>query len=162
MITASTCFWFDGRALEAARFYVSLVPGSELLHATDTPDALPAPKDEPMLVRFRLAGQEFAILNGGPHYTLSPAASIVLTCETQAEIDRLWDALTADGGQESQCGWCVDRFGVSWQIVPAVFDRWFAANEPERLNRVTAAMLRMRRMDLATLERAWAGELEAA
>lgn len=158
MIAASTCFWFDGRGLEAARFYVSLVPGSELLHSTDAPDPSLAPTEGPMLVRFRLAGQEFAILNGGPHYTLSPAASIVLTCETQDEIDRLWTALTADGGEESRCGWCVDRFGVSWQIIPAAFDRWFSSGDMPGLERMTAAMMQMGKLDLPALERAFAGE----
>lgn len=158
MTAASTCLWFDGRGVEAAEFYVSLVPDSELLYVGRAPEVVPGPTGEPMFVRFRLGRQEFAILNGGPPHKLTPAASIMLSCDTQAEIDRLWDALLADGGAEIQCGWLTDRFGVSWQIVPSALDRWFSTGDPERLNRVMSAVMAMGKIDLATLERAWEEE----
>lgn len=162
MISALTCLWFDGRAVEAAEFYASLVPNSEVLFVAANPEVTPGATGEPMWVRFRLAGQEYALLNGGPTYKLSPAASIMLTCETQTEIDRLWDALLADGGQAMACGWLTDRFGVSWQIAPAALDRWFSSGETERIDRVMAAVMSMVKLDLPVLESAWAGETQPA
>ena len=115
------CLWFDGKAEEAARFYVSLFPRSRieavLPFATDTPGGK---KGDTMLVEFTLDGQPFSALNGGPYFQLTPAVSFIVPCADQAEIDRYWDALVA-GGTSMQCGWLTDRFGVSWQIVPVAF-----------------------------------------
>ncbi len=144
-----TCLWFPRGGREAARFYVSLVPGSRLETAeTDGP--------EPLVVSFTLGGAPFQILNGGPRYALSPAASIVVTTADQAETDRLWAALTA-GGEESRCGWLVDRFGVSWQIVPAALPRLLGGPDRAAAERVMDALLQMRKIEVAALEAAAAG-----
>lgn len=121
--TVQTCLWFDGNIDEAAEFYVSLLPGSRILHRT-VYEAGGGPPDGPdmtgqtLTIDLELAGVPYTLLNGGPAFPLSEAVSIVVTVDTQQQIDELWAALIADGGRESQCGWCVDRFGVSWQIVP--------------------------------------------
>ena len=147
-----TCLWFDGNGHEAARFYVGLIPGSaieaERRMGTDGP---------PLVVDFHLAGAPYTALNGGPHYTLTPAASIAVLTRDQAETDRLWDALTADGGQESRCGWLVDRFGVSWQLVPEALERLLYHEDTEAAARTFDAMLRMNRLDIAALEAAFHG-----
>src|SRR5215813_4442235 len=117
----SPCLWFNGRAEEAAKFYTSIFPDShvdQILRASiDTPGAKIS---EVILVDFTLAGQKLQALNGGPHDQFNDAISLVFTCQDQSEVDRLWDALTVDGGQPVQCGWLKDKFGVSWQIVPAI------------------------------------------
>ena len=114
-----TCLWFDDQALPAAEFYCSLIPDSRIDHIGRHSDGQPIAKPGKVLsVEFTLAGTPYQALNGGPHFTLSDAVSISVSTRDQAETDRLWDALTADGGAESQCGWLKDRFGLSWQIVP--------------------------------------------
>ena len=147
-----TCLWFDGQGEEAARFYVSLLPGSaiESVHR-------PAPDGPALIVEFSLAGAPYMILNGGPKYTHTPAASISVSTEDQETTDRLWAALTADGGRESQCGWLVDRFGVSWQVVPRAAVRLLRDGDREAVGRAQAAMLRMRKLDVAALEAAFRG-----
>lgn len=145
-----TCLWFDGRGREAAEFYVSLLPDS----AIETP-CRPAP-DPPLVVEFTLAGAPYMILDGGPLYRHTPAASISVLTKDQEETDRLWAALTADGGQESRCGWLVDRFGVSWQIVPEALVRMLNADDREAAGRAQSAMMEMRKLDVATLEAAFA------
>ena len=137
--------WFDGKAGEAARFYVSLFPNSKLLH------------ESPMDASFVLDGQEFLALNGGPHYKLTPAFSLFVRCESQEEVDSLWAKLTADGGAESQCGWLVDKYGLSWQIVPSVLPRLLGHPDRAKAQRVMDAMLKMRKLDIQAL-RAAAGE----
>jgi predicted 3-demethylubiquinone-9 3-methyltransferase (glyoxalase superfamily) len=137
--------WFDAHAEDAARFYVSLFDDAGIEDASD------------MSVSFRLAGQRFIALNGGPHYALSPAYSMFVSCADQAEVDRLWTALT-DGGEESRCGWLVDRFGLSWQIVPEVMSSLLSGGgDPERARRVTEAMFTMAKLDIAGLQAAYAG-----
>ena len=145
-----TCLWFDGQGEEAARFYVSLLPDSAIegVHR-------PAPDGPALIVEFSLAGAPYMILNGGPHYTHTPAASISVSTADQQETDRLWAALTADGGQEGQCGWLVDRFGVSWQIVPRAAARLLSDGDREAAGRAQAAMMRMRKLDVAALEAAF-------
>ncbi len=145
-----TCLWFDGRGHEAAAFYVSLLPDSRIETVQK-----PTPDAPPLVVEFTLAGAPYMALNGGPHYTLTPAASIAVRTQDQAETDRLWSALTADGGVESRCGWLVDRFGVSWQIVPEALIRFLNDDDREAAARVQAAMMGMRKLEVAALEAAF-------
>lgn len=144
--------WFHDRAEQAAEFYVSLFPDSRILHtvraASELPDVEPG---QVLVVEFELDGQRIRALNGGPSFTLDEAFSLVVDAPTQEEIDRLWDALIADGGRPSQCGWLRDRFGLSWQIVPPVLNELLADPDPERAARVTAAMLTMGKLDIAAL-----------
>lgn len=151
-----TCLWFDGRIDEAAEFYVSLLPGSRILGRTEyaATDAYPGSSDlagQALTVQIELAGVPYTLLNGGPHFRLSEAVSIVVDVETQAEVDRLWSAIVDGGGEESQCGWCRDRFGLSWQIVP---QRLYELLQGPRGAAVTEVMLTQRRLDLAALEAA--------
>jgi predicted 3-demethylubiquinone-9 3-methyltransferase (glyoxalase superfamily) len=144
-----TCLWFDGNGHEAARFYVSLLPDSRIESEWRG--------DPPLVVMFTLAGAPMMILNGGPHYKLNPAASISVLTKDQAETDRLWDALIADGGEESMCGWLVDRFGVSWQITPEVLMRMQESEDQVAAERARQAMYKMRKIDIAVLEAAFNG-----
>jgi predicted 3-demethylubiquinone-9 3-methyltransferase (glyoxalase superfamily) len=146
-----TCLWFDRNGLEAARFYVSLIPGSEI--EDDVEDA----GGPPLLVNFRLGDSPYQALNGGPHVTHSPAASIRVLTEDQAETDRLWTALV-EGGAESRCGWLVDRFGVSWQIVPRQLMETVGGPDRAGAARAGEAMLRMSKIDIAGLLAAYRGE----
>lgn len=150
----TTCIWFDGRIEEAAAFYASLVPGSMLGAITRYPDDNPFPGGEPgaaLTVDFTLGGVPYQLLNGGPQFPLTEAVSIVLVVDGQEEVDRLWDALTRDGGEESMCGWCKDRFGLSWQVVPR---RLVELMSGPRAAEVSSAMLEMRKLDVAVLEAA--------
>lgn len=151
MSKVRTCLWFDGNGAEAAEFYVGLIPGSaiESEYLTGT---------EPLMVQFHLAGVPYLALNGGDHYKLTPAASIMVMTKDQAETDTLWNALIADGGAESRCAWCVDRFGVSWQVVPEALPRTVGGPDPEGAARATKAMMEMSKIDIATLEAAYAGK----
>ncbi len=133
-----TCLWFDGKAQEAAAFYCSIFPNSSILH------------DSGMVVSFEINGQRFMGLNGGNQFKFNEAVSFVITCEDQQEIDRYWNELTSNGGEEGQCGWCKDQFGVSWQVVPAVLGKLMT--DPEKGQRVVAAFLKMKKFDIATLE----------
>lgn len=151
-VKVRTCLWFEEGGFEAATFYVSLLPGSFL----ETPP--PAdPSFPPVVVEFTLAGTPYMILNGGSHYRLTPAASIAVRTVDQQETDRLWDALVADGGEESRCGWLVDRFGVSWQLVPEVLVRFLADEDREAAGRVQRAMLKMDKIEISVLEEAFEG-----
>ncbi len=149
---ARTCLWFETGGLEAARFYVSLLPDS--LIESEYPAE---PGKEPLTVEFTLSGAPYQILNGGPHYKLTPAASISVLTEDQAETDRLWDALLADGGEESMCGWLSDRFGVSWQIVPKALMRAVRSSDRVSAERALQAMYDMRKIDIAAIEAAFKG-----
>jgi len=158
----TTCLWFDTQAEPAARLYTSLVPDSEVLGVNHYgSENEHGPTGSVLQVEFRLGTQHYVALNGGPHFTLSPAASIQVYCPDQAEVDRLWDALTADGGEESMCGWLTDRFGLSWQIIPTRLAELAGDPDPERASRAIAAMLRMRRIVVAELEAAADGIAEA-
>ncbi len=159
--SVTTCLWFDTQAHEAAQLYTSLLPDSEIGAVSRYPQDHAFPSGAPggvLTVDFRLGSQRFVGLNGGPHYQLTPAASIQVYCPDQAEVDRLWDALTADGGEESQCGWLVDRFGLSWQIIPTRLTELMTDPDPGRAQRAAAAMLTMRRLDIAALEAAADGQ----
>lgn len=145
------CLWFEREGEAAARFYVSLFAGSRMISPKEaTPDGGPSP----LVVEFEIAGQPVQIINGGPHYSLSPAFSLSVSCADQQEVDRYWDALVADGGAESQCGWLVDRWGVSWQIVPRRLIELMGDPDREKARRVTDAMLGMRKLVVADLEAA--------
>ena len=154
-IAASTCLWFNGHIEEAAHFYASLVPGSSLGAVERAPEGVdfpgPITPGAALTIELNLGGTPFQLLNGGPAFPQSEAASIVLTVDTQEEVDRLWNALTSDGGAESQCGWCKDRFGVSWQIVPR---RLIELSAGPKAAKVTRAMLGMKKLDIAALEAA--------
>ena len=149
----STCLWFDREGEVAADFYVSLFPNSRIISVTRYPEGGMMPAGTPMLTRFELDGTEFAALNGGPHFKLTEAASLVALCEDQREIDRLWEALTADGGTESQCGWLKDRFGLSWQIIPDGIDKMMS--DPMKGARVWEAIMPMKKIDLAKINAAY-------
>lgn len=148
----ATCLWFDNDGLDAARFYVSLIPNSDLQSAF-----APSPDAPPLMISFTLGGVPFQILNGGPRHKHTEAASISVTTDGQEETDRLWTALLADGGREDMCGWLKDRWGVSWQIVPRQLPALLGHPDREAGARVMQAMLTMRRIDVAALERAAVG-----
>jgi predicted 3-demethylubiquinone-9 3-methyltransferase (glyoxalase superfamily) len=150
-ITTFPCF--DGRAEEAAKHYTSIFKDSTILEAMPYGEAGPGPKGSIMLDRFPLEGQEFIALNGGPQSNFTEAVSLAVTCETQEEVDELWAKPTA-GGQEGQCGWLKDRFGLSWQVVPAELPRLVRGPDRERSNRVLHAVMQKRKLDLAALRRA--------
>ena len=154
MPKVATCLWYDGSAEEAVEFYVSLVPGSEIGAVTRMEPDGPA-----VLVEFTLGGAPFQALNGGPKYRLSEAASIVISTADEEETDRLWSALTANGGEESRCGWLKDRFGLSWQIVPEALPRLLGSRDRDAADRVWRAMSGMRKIEIAALEAAHAGDL---
>jgi predicted 3-demethylubiquinone-9 3-methyltransferase (glyoxalase superfamily) len=154
--------WFDGQAEEAAEFYCSLFADSaidDVARYTETGREVHGREPgSAMTVNFRLAGQPFVALNGGPQFPFTEAVSFMVTCETQAELDALWDRLTEGGDPAAQqCGWCKDCFGVSWQVVPAALGRYLGDPDPGRAARAMEAMLRMKKLDVAELERAAAG-----
>lgn len=148
-----TCLWFDGDGEEAAEFYVSQLPDSTMEVVSR-----PEPGKPALIVELSLCGTPYMFLNGGPRYKQSPAASIAVRTADQAETDRLWNALLADGGEESQCAWLTDRFGVSWQIVPDALPRMLGADDRAAAGRARQAMLKMKKIDIAALEAAFRGE----
>lgn len=152
MTSLRTCLWFDGTAEAAAHFYVSLIPGSEIEGVIGR-----TAEGRPLMVNFRLAGVPYQGLNGGAMYRLSPAVSIQIVTEDQAETDRLWAALIADGGAESRCAWCTDRFGMSWQVVPRQLMATVGGPDPVGAARATQAVMAMGKIDIAALEAAYAG-----
>lgn len=147
----TTCLWFDDQAQEAAQFYVSIFPGAAIrstsYYATDAQKS----EGSVLTVEFELFGQPFLALNGGPHFTHSPAISFQVFCDTQDEVDRLWDALVSDGGEESMCGWCSDRFGVSWQIIPRRLTELLSSPDPGVARQTTERMMGMRKIVIADL-----------
>jgi predicted 3-demethylubiquinone-9 3-methyltransferase (glyoxalase superfamily) len=150
----TTCLWFESGGEEAAAFYLSVFANSRRLRHLDAPVDTPSGSaGERLTVEFELDGQRFMILNGGPHFTLSPAVSIVVNCDSQDEVDYFWDRLL-EGGQPSQCGWLVDRFGVSWQVVPNRLIELMTDSNPEVAQRVAQAMMQMVKLDIPTLEAA--------
>lgn len=147
--------WFDTEAEEAAEFYTSLFEGSRILSLVPYGEAGPGEPGSTMVVSFELLGQEYVAINGGPQFPFTEAVSFEVRCDTQEEVDRLWDALTA-GGEEVQCGWLKDRYGLSWQIVPARWADLVTGEDPAKVNAAMKAMLGMKKLDLAELERAYA------
>jgi len=152
--------WFDHQAEEAATFYVSIFKnsriGSVARYDGEAAAASGQPKGSVMTVAFELDGQCFTALNGGPMFKFTEAISLVVNCETQDEIDHFWSKLSG-GGQEVQCGWLKDRFGVSWQVVPAVLPELLQDKDPDKTRRVMAAIMKMKKLDIDVLKRAWAG-----
>lgn len=153
----TTFLWFDDNAEEAMNFYVSIFKNSKILSIARYGDAGPGPKGKVMLGTFQLEGQQFMALNGGPQFKFTEAISLYVDCDTQEEVDKLWEKLTADGGAPSQCGWLKDKFGLSWQIIPAALPRLLGDKDPERSKRVMEAMLQMRKIDIGKLQRAYDG-----
>ena len=152
--------WFDQQAEEAANFYVSIFKDSRIQGVTrydeEGAKAAGRPKGSVMTVGFELEGQEFTALNGGPHFKFTEAISFVVHCETQAEVDHFWEKLSA-GGQEVQCGWLKDKFGVSWQVVPTVLIEMLQDKDPKKAQAVIAAMLQMKKISIEPLRRAYEG-----
>jgi predicted 3-demethylubiquinone-9 3-methyltransferase (glyoxalase superfamily) len=157
------CLWFDKNAEEAARFYVSVVPDSRIDAVYRSPADNPSTREgDVLLVDFTVAGQKLQGLNGGPDFSFSEAISLVIECEDQAEVDRLWEALTRDGGEPSQCGWLKDRFGLSWQIVPRELNEMLNSPDKDGARRAMEAMLEMGKIDIAACRRAFKGEAVSA
>jgi predicted 3-demethylubiquinone-9 3-methyltransferase (glyoxalase superfamily) len=146
--------WFDTQGLEAAEFYVSLFENSEITGVTHYGEGGPRPAGSVMTVDFTLDGSPYTALNGGPEYTLDEAFSLQVVCADQAEVDRYWEAFTANGGEEGRCGWCKDRFGVSWQVVPDGLGALLSDPDPGRASRAVQAMLTMSKLDLSAMRAA--------
>jgi predicted 3-demethylubiquinone-9 3-methyltransferase (glyoxalase superfamily) len=147
--------WFDGKAEEAADFYVSIFKNSKIRGITRYGEAGPGPKGTAMSANFQLDGQDFIALNGGPMFTFTPAISFLVNCNNQQEVDELWEKLSA-GGEKQQCGWLKDRYGVSWQIIPSALGEMLHDPDPVKSGRVMQAMLKMKKIEIETLRRAYA------
>jgi predicted 3-demethylubiquinone-9 3-methyltransferase (glyoxalase superfamily) len=158
MSRIATNLWFDDQALEASELYVSLVPNSRITDVSRYGDGAPMPAGTVLTVAFELDGQRFLALNGGPQFTFTEAISVVVTCADQLEVDRLWTALT-EGGEEGSCGWCKDRFGLSWQVVPEGLSQVLGDPDPERAGRAMQAMMGMSKLDLSALQAAADGRV---
>jgi len=148
--------WFDNNAEEAAQFYTSIFKNSKILQTSRYGEDGPGPKGTVMTIRFELNGQEFIALNGGPHFKFNEAVSFVVNCETQQEVDEYWKKLTA-GGKEVQCGWLTDKYGLSWQITPTILGQLIADKDPEKARRVMQAMMKMVKIDIEALKKAYQG-----
>jgi predicted 3-demethylubiquinone-9 3-methyltransferase (glyoxalase superfamily) len=154
----TTCLWFDGRAREAANFYTSIFPGSEIADHWIAPTDTPGNKQgDEVVVNFKIFGQNFIGLNGGPQFPHSEAISFQIPCADQAEVDKYWELLIADGGQESQCGWLKDKFGISWQVTPVEMGQYLGGPDAVGRQRATQAMLAMKKIDLAAMKKAYEG-----
>jgi len=151
----SPFLWYDTQAEEAANLYTSIFPNSKILAVARYGDAGPGPKGSVMTVQFQLDGQEIIALNGGPIYKFTEAFSLSVDCKTQEEVDRYWTKLTADGGQEGPCGWCKDKFGLSWQITPSMLGQMLSDTDRKKAARVMEAMMKMKKLDIAALKRAY-------
>jgi predicted 3-demethylubiquinone-9 3-methyltransferase (glyoxalase superfamily) len=151
------CLWFDNEAEEAARFYVSVFKNSRITAVSHYGEGMPLPKGTVLEVSFQLNGEDFLALNGGPLFTFSPAISFVVNCDTQEEIDDLWTKLSADE-QSEQCGWLKDKYGLSWQIVPSVLPEMMDSKEPAKRDRVFAELMKMKKLDITALQRAYDGK----
>jgi predicted 3-demethylubiquinone-9 3-methyltransferase (glyoxalase superfamily) len=145
--------WFDTQAQEAAEYYISVFKNSRIVNVLHYTEAGPGPAGSVLTVEFELDGQRFTAINGGPQFTFDEAVSFEIVCADQAEVDYYWDRLT-DGGEESRCGWLKDRYGLSWQVVPAGMAELFSDSDPSRASRAMQAMFGMRKIDIAALERA--------
>lgn len=146
--------WFDTQAEEAMNFYTSLFKDSKILSISRYGDTGPGPKGKVMSVTFELNGQTFYALNGGPHFSFTPAISFFVSCETQEEIDHYWNGLLEGGGKPNQCGWLTDKFGVTWQIVPTILSALLNDPDPAKANRTMKAMMKMIKLDIASLQKA--------
>jgi len=151
--------WFDGQAEDAANFYVSIFRNSRITAVSRCGEAGPGPKGSVMVVSYELDGQAFTALNGGPMFKFTEAISMIVHCETQAEVDHYWEKLSA-GGQPGRCAWLKDKFGVSWQVVPTALIELMQDNDPAKSARVVQAMLQMTKIDIAVLQRAYQGKAQ--
>ena len=149
--------WFDMNAEEAANFYVDLFDDGRILNVARYPEGSPGPAGKVMTVEWELNGQKFVGINGGPQFQFSEAVSFMIGCKDQEEVDYYWDRLTADGGREGQCGWLTDRFGLAWQVVPEGMDEVFNDPDPAKAERSMAAMMKMKKLDIAELRAAAEG-----
>jgi len=147
--------WFDKEAKEAAEFYTSVFKNSRIKSTATLHDT---PSGAVDIVNFELSGQEFMAISAGPLFKFNESISFIVKCDTQEEIDFYWEKLTSGGGQEVECGWLKDKYGLSWQIVPAIMDEMMQSKDPERLARVTQAFLKMKKFDIAALQRAYDGQ----
>ena len=150
--------WFDTQAEEAARFYASIFPNSKVGKVSRYGEAGPGPAGSVMVVEFELDGQPFNALNSGPQFPFTWAVSFVIDCETQADVDSYWDQLTAGGGEESQCGWLKDKYGLWWQVTPRILTELLSDPDPVKAGRVMQAMMQMKKIHIPTLQRAYAGQ----
>jgi len=152
------CLWFDNKAEEAANFYISIFENSKIVNVARYgeagSEASGRPKGTVMIITFQLEGQEFMALNGGPVFTFSPAISLLVNCETQEEINELWDRLS-EGGEKGQCGWLKDKYGVPWQIVPSILGKMMIDKNAEKTEKVMKALLQMNKIDIKTLKQAY-------
>ena len=150
----TTFLWFNGQAEEAMHFYVSIFKNSKVLSVTRYGEAGPGPKGSVMSATFQLEGQTFYALNGGPQFTFTPAISLFVNCETQQEVDELWEKLL-QGGRPNRCGWLQDKYGLSWQIIPTALGKMLSDKDPKKANRVMQAMLQMDKIDIKRLQQAY-------
>lgn len=157
MPRTTPCLWFDTQAEEAANFYVSVFPNARITGLNHYTEGLPMPAGTVLTVQFELDGQAYMALNGGPHFQFNPSVSLVIYCDTQAEIDHYWHALSALPEHE-QCGWLVDKYGLSWQVVPRDINTWLVDSEPARTQRILSAVMGMKKLDIAALQRAFDGQ----
>jgi len=148
--------WYDGNAEEAVNSYVSIFKDARVITMTRYGDTGPGPKGSVMTAVFQLFGQEFIALNGGPQFKFTPAVSFVVNCETQKEVDEYWEKLSV-GGRTDQCGWLTDKYGLSWQIVPTVLGKFLSDKDPQKANRVMQALMKMTKLDIERLQRAYDG-----
>jgi predicted 3-demethylubiquinone-9 3-methyltransferase (glyoxalase superfamily) len=151
----TTFLWFDNNAEEAMSFYISIFKNSKIVSMTRCAESGPGPKGSLLVATFQLEGQEFCALNGGPEFKFTPAISLYVSCQTQQEVDELWEKLSA-GGKEVQCGWLTDKFGLSWQVIPDVLVKYLSDKDLEKAGRVMKAMMQMIKIDIAKLEQAYA------
>jgi predicted 3-demethylubiquinone-9 3-methyltransferase (glyoxalase superfamily) len=152
------CLWFDGQGEEAAKFYVSIFPDSRIVDVMRWGEGGMRPKGTVLTVDFELQGQSFMALNGGPEYKFNPAISMSIDCKNQEEVDRYWSRLLEGGGAEVQCGWLTDKFGVSWQVVPSVLPKYLKDPDTAKADRVMAAMMKMVKLDVAAIQKAYDGK----
>lgn len=152
----TTFLWFDNNAEEAANFYISIFKNSKIVNMSRYGEGGPGPKGSVMVATFQLEGQEFCALNGGPIFKFTPAISLYVSCETQQEVDELWEKLSA-GGKKDRCGWLTDKYGLSWQVIPTVLVKLLGNTDPEKAGRVMKAMMQMDKLDIARLRQAYAG-----
>ncbi len=153
----TTVLTFNDQAEEAVNFYTSIIKNSKIVSTTRYGDAGPGPKGSVMVIEFQLFGQGFLALNGGPHFKFAQGISLLVNCETQQEVDELWEELS-EGGEKQQCGWLIDKFGVTWQVAPTVLGKLMQDKDPAKAKRVTEALMRMEKIEIKALELAYAGK----
>ena len=158
MLKITPFLWFDNNAEEAIKFYTSIFKNSRVGNISRYGDAGPGPKGSVMTATFQIEGQEFMVLNGGPHFKFTPAISLFVNCETQEEVDEIWNKFLSAGGKADQCGWLTDKYGLSWQIIPKALGEMLSDPDPEKSQRVMKAMMQMVKIDIAGLKRAYEGQ----